>query len=88
MLFVKVPIKNPYIYQCFKIAGKFYCEQLVSGGYTGANKNTECLLQSCCSAEVWTAIIIRFAQTIANTQKPLCSRVEYIAMELSITVYI
>ena len=34
---------SPNIYQCFKIEGIFYCEQLV---IRGANKNTECLLQS------------------------------------------
>ena len=37
---------NPYIYQCFKIECIFYCEELIIRGYTGANKNTECPLQS------------------------------------------
>ena len=43
MLYVK--FKSQYI-SVFKIAGIFYCERLVIKGYTGANKNTECLLQS------------------------------------------
>ena len=36
---------SPNMYQCFKIEGIFYCEQLVIRAYTGANKNTECLQQ-------------------------------------------
>ena len=36
---------GPNIYQYFKIERIFYCEQLVIiGGYTGASKNTECLV--------------------------------------------
>ena len=37
---------SPNKYQCFKIEDIFYCAQLGMRGYTGANKNWECLLQS------------------------------------------
>ena len=32
--------ESPSIYQCFKMEGTFYCEQLVIRGYTGGNKKT------------------------------------------------
>ena len=35
-----------HIYQCSKIESIFHGEQLVIRGYAGANKKTECLLQS------------------------------------------
>ena len=42
MLFVKFKYQS----RCFKIEVIFYCEQFVIRGYTGVNKNTDCLLQS------------------------------------------